>query len=83
MMGEENIKGKVVGLFLFGCVLFSYPVLTLFNVKVFVLGIPLLFLYYFLAWFGFILLIFAFSHTHLRPGRDDSAPSPRQPHTGA
>jgi hypothetical protein len=39
MLGNGNIKGKVVGLFLPGCVLFSYPVLTLFNLPVFPFGI--------------------------------------------
>lgn len=41
---------RLVGLFLLGCVLFNYPVLYLFNHPVRVMGIPLLYLYVFVAW---------------------------------
>ena len=79
MLGDEKTKGKVVGLFLLGCVLFSYPVLTLFNVPVLLLGIPLLFVYMFLAWLAVIVLVFAFAHTHLRSRRSDAALTARPP----
>jgi hypothetical protein len=41
---------RLVGLFLLGSVLFNYPLLYLFNLPVHVLGIPLLYLYIFIAW---------------------------------
>ena len=33
-----------------GCVLFNFPVLAIFNVAGFVLGIPVLYAYIFVAW---------------------------------
>jgi uncharacterized membrane protein len=45
---------RLVGLFLFGCVLFNYPLLVLFNRPVDVFGVPLLYAYLFLAWAGLI-----------------------------
>ena len=45
MLKNRSITGRYIGLFLFGCFLFSYPVLTLFNLPDCVLGIPLFFLY--------------------------------------
>jgi hypothetical protein len=41
---------RLVGLFLLGLVLFEYPLLALFNAPRLVLGVPLLYLYLFLAW---------------------------------
>jgi hypothetical protein len=79
MLDRENIRGKVVALFVLGCMLFSYPVLTLFNVPVLLLGVPLLFVYIFLAWLVFIALVFAFAHTHLRSRRADAALTARPP----
>jgi hypothetical protein len=39
-----------LALFLFGALLFNYPLLALFNVSVRVAGIPLLYAYIFGAW---------------------------------
>jgi len=41
---------RLVGLFLLGCLLFNFPLLALFNVRVTVFGIPLLYVYLFAAW---------------------------------
>ncbi|HEX4857584.1 MAG TPA: hypothetical protein VFV17_01105, partial [Usitatibacteraceae bacterium] len=49
---------RLIAIFLLGFVLFNYPVLALFNVQSMVLGIPLLFIYLFLAWLVLILLMF-------------------------
>lgn len=50
MLDNRSITGRYVGLFLLGWLLFSYPVLTIFNSDTRLFGIPLLFLYIFLAW---------------------------------
>jgi len=50
MLDSRSITGRYVGLFLLGCFLFSYPVLTLFNLKNYLFGLPLFFLYLFSAW---------------------------------
>ena len=50
-MRESEAKGqRLIALFIFGCVLFNYPVLSLFNVARDVFGVPLLYAYIFAAW---------------------------------
>jgi len=59
IMIKDKVKGnRLVGLFLLGCLLFNFPILSLFNLKVIVVGIPLLYLYIFLIWFIFIVFIY-------------------------
>jgi hypothetical protein len=41
---------RLVALCMLGCVLFNFPVLAIFNVSGFVLGIPVLYAYIFVAW---------------------------------
>ncbi len=48
-------------MFVLGCLLFSYPLLALFNVPASVAGVPLLYAYLFAAWAGLIVLIAAVS----------------------
>ena len=50
MLDSRSITGQYIGIFLFGCFLFCYPVLTLFNLPSFIFGIPLFFFYLFTAW---------------------------------
>jgi hypothetical protein len=45
---------RLVALFLAGCVLFGYPILGLFSRPERIAGIPLLFVYVFVAWGAFI-----------------------------
>jgi len=50
-MQESEAKGqRLVALFIFGCLLFNYPVLSLFNVAAAVFGVPVLYAYIFAAW---------------------------------
>ena len=50
-MNRTNIAGqRLVAVFLLGCVLFNYPVLSLFNKPAAIFGIPLLYAYVFGAW---------------------------------
>ena len=50
-MREPEAKGqRLVALFIFGCLLFNYPVLSLFNVAAEVVGVPVLYAYIFAAW---------------------------------
>jgi hypothetical protein len=48
---------RLVSLFLLGCLLFSYPLLSLFNVGGTVAGIPILYAYLFGAWIVLIALM--------------------------
>ncbi len=65
MIGQTSKTGLSVGIFMLGCVLFSNPLLALFNYKILVLGVPLLFLYIFAAWMLLILLVIRV--TKIRP----------------
>jgi hypothetical protein len=48
---------KLVAVFLLGVVLFNYPILSLFNKAGSALGVPVLYVYIFLAWAGLIGLV--------------------------
>ena len=41
---------RFIALFILGCLLFNYPVLSLFNVAAEVAGVPVLYAYLFAAW---------------------------------
>ena len=50
-MQESEAKGqRLIALFIFGCLLFNYPVLSLFNVAAEAFGVPVLYAYIFAAW---------------------------------
>lgn len=57
-MTIDSVKNKrLVGLFLLGCILFNYPILHLFNLEYFYLGLPLIYLYMFAVWSVLIISI--------------------------
>lgn len=59
-MNKPNAKGqRLIALFLFGNLLFNYPLLALFNRAESMFGIPVLFLYVFGAWILLIVLLAA------------------------
>jgi hypothetical protein len=59
-MIPEPIKNKrLFCLFLLGCLIFNYPIISLFNHNIFIWGIPLLFVFLFCAW-GLIILAMIF-----------------------
>ncbi len=50
-MRETTLKGqRLVALFLLGCLMFNYPMLSLFAGPALYSGIPEIFLYLFAAW---------------------------------
>ena len=50
-MGGFDVRGqRLAALCLLGLLLFSYPVLAVFNVHGTVAGIPVLYAYFFVAW---------------------------------
>ena len=50
-MEQPDLRGaRLAALCLVGLLLFSYPVLAVFNVQATVLGIPVLYAYFFVAW---------------------------------
>ena len=57
-MNKPYIKTqRLAAVFALGAVLFNYPLLALFNRAVMVAGVPLLYLYVFLAWALLITLL--------------------------
>jgi hypothetical protein len=57
-MEQFDVRGqRLVALCLLGFALFSYPVLAVFNVSATVLGIPVLYAWFFVAWGALIALV--------------------------
>ena len=58
-MGESDRKAqRFVALCMLGVLLFNYPILGIFNVPGWVLGVPLLYAYIFAAW-GLLIVLMA------------------------
>jgi len=57
-MREFHVRGqRLAALFLLGLLLFNYPLLAVFNVPGTLLGIPVLYAYFFIAWVVLIALM--------------------------
>jgi hypothetical protein len=57
-MEDFDVRGqRLAALCLLGLVLFSYPLLAVFNVQGTVFGIPVLYAYFFVAWAALIALM--------------------------
>jgi hypothetical protein len=60
---RTNVRNeRLVGLFLLGLALFNYPLLALFDAPRLVLGVPLLYLYLFVAWAAVIAIVAVVLH---------------------
>ena len=59
MIDNEAKQQRFVALCMLGLVLFNFPVLALFNVPDTVLGVPVLYVYIFVAWAALIALMAA------------------------
>ena len=57
MMGHGGTSERLAFLFLVGVLLFNAPLLSIFNVPDYVLGIPVLYVYLFAAWAVLIVLM--------------------------
>ena len=78
-MRRDATGERSLGLFLLGLAAFAPPLLTVFSVGVLWFGIPLLYLYVFVAWGGLILLM---GLAASRGGGRAPAPPPRGPGGG-
>ena len=57
-MGKFESKGqRFVALCMLGMLLFNYPILALFNVSGVLFGVPVLYVYMFVAWAALIALM--------------------------
>ena len=50
MMRESKLNKRLVALFLLGCVLLNFPILSLVNLEILIFGLPLLYVYIFGVW---------------------------------
>jgi hypothetical protein len=50
MTRDSKINKRLVALFLLGCVLLNFPILSLVNLKILIFGLPLLYVYLFGVW---------------------------------
>lgn len=72
-MDRENRKSmQLVGVFFLGCVLFNYPIITLFNIDKFVMGIPLLYICLFGSWAALIAFILLIMETGRKQDKSNS-----------
>jgi hypothetical protein len=77
MTPKARQNKRLVSLFLLGCVLFNYPLLSVFNLKTMIFGVPLLFFYVFTGWTLLILLAAFATKTRARPtSKPDSKTEP-------
>jgi len=72
MTRESKLNKRLVALFLLGCVLFNYPILSLFNLEVSIFGLPLLLVYIFGIWCLLIGLTALATQFHSNEHKDDS-----------
>lgn len=63
---------RLISLFLLGCLLFNYPILSIFDLPKMVLGIPLLYLYILCAWVLLILLVGLITSKHIKIATDQN-----------
>jgi hypothetical protein len=50
MTRDSKINKRLIALFLLGCVLLNFPILSLVNLKILIFGLPLLYVYLFGVW---------------------------------
>jgi hypothetical protein len=54
-MNKQQLKDqRLAALFLIGCLLFNYPLLSLFSVEGMIWGVPIFYIYIFTAWAALI-----------------------------
>ena len=72
MTRDSKTNKRLVALFLLGCVLLNYPILSLVNLEILVFGLPLLYVYIFGIWCLLISLTALATLFHSRDRADDA-----------
>jgi len=72
MTRDSKINKRLVALFLLGCVLLNFPILSLVNLEILIFGLPLLYVYIFGVWCLLISLTALVTLFHSRERADDS-----------
>jgi hypothetical protein len=57
MAEQKRINERLIAMVCLGIVALNYPLLGIFSKKLFILGVPLLYLYLFSIWFLFIIVL--------------------------
>lgn len=71
-MERKNRKSmQLVGVFFLGCVLFNYPIITLFDIDARVMGMPLFYLCLFASWAAIIFFILLITETGTTRNKTD------------
>ena len=71
-MNSKNRKVmKLVGVFFLGCVFFNYPIMSLFNIDAFVMGVPLFYVCLFSGWAIIIFFILVITETGRKQNNSD------------
>jgi len=50
MTRDSKINKRLVALFLLGCVLLNFPIISLVNLEILIFGLPLLYVYILIIW---------------------------------
>ena len=69
MDGTGALGERLVALFAVGVLLFSPPLLLLFNAPSSLFGLPLLYLYLFASWAALVIMVAAMAHGRARARR--------------
>jgi hypothetical protein len=72
MTRDSKINKRLVALFLIGCVLLNFPILSLVNLEILIFGLPLLYVYIFGVWCLLISLTALATLFHSRERADES-----------
>ncbi len=72
MTRDSKINKRLVALFLLGCLLLNFPIISLFNLEILIFGLPLLYVYIFIIWCLIIGLTALAALFHSRERADDS-----------
>jgi hypothetical protein len=72
MTRDSKINKRLFALFLLGCVLLNFPILSLVNLEILIFGLPLLYVYIFGVWCLLITLTALATLFRSRKRPDDS-----------
>ena len=72
MTRDIKITKRLVALFLLGCVLLNFPIISLVNLEILIFGLPLLYVYIFCVWALIISFTSLATFFHSRGQADDS-----------
>ena len=72
MAAERRLREHTVILFIVGFLALNYPLLSIFDAAILVLGVPLLYIYLFVVWLALIVIMAAVVEKYESPGSDRS-----------